>query len=307
MVAYILRRIILMIPIVLGVTLVSFIILHSIPGDPAEVIAGLDGSKEILEKIRADLGLDQPLPIQYLVLIKNILIHGDFGYSYRTQRPVSQEIKGRFINSLKLGVTAIVIAIIIGLICGTLSAIKENSKLDRIFTISSLISLSTPTFWSGLLFIIFFSVYLKWLPAGGMGGLKSYILPAVALGLPASAVIIRMVRTSLLEVLHENYIRTAKAKGLSPLRVILRHALKNALIPTVTVVGLQFGWLLGGTVVVETVFSWPGMGQLIITGILGRDYPMVQGAIIVLAFAFICINLLVDILYTYLDPRIQYE
>jgi ABC-type dipeptide/oligopeptide/nickel transport system permease component len=140
-----------------------------------------------------------------------------------------------------------------------------------------------------------------------MSGLKSYILPAIALGLPASAVIIRMVRTSLLEVLHENYIRTAKAKGLSPLRVILRHALKNALIPTVTIIGLQFGWLLGGTVVVETVFSWPGMGQLIITGILGRDYPMVQGAIIVLAFAFICINLFVDILYTYLDPRIQYE
>jgi ABC-type dipeptide/oligopeptide/nickel transport system permease component len=307
MVAYILRRIILIIPIVLGVTLVSFIILHSIPGDPAEVIAGMDGTKEILEKIRADLGLDKPLPIQYLVFIKNILIHGDFGYSYRTQRPVSQEIKGRFINSIKLGVTAIVIAILIGLICGTLSAIKENSKLDRFFTISSLISLSTPTFWSGLLLIIFFSVYLKWLPAGGMSGLKSYILPAIALGLPASAVIIRMVRTSLLEVLHENYIRTAKAKGLSPLRVILRHALKNALIPTVTIIGLQFGWLLGGTVVVETVFSWPGMGQLIITGILGRDYPMVQGAIIVLAFAFICINLFVDILYTYLDPRIQYE
>lgn len=307
MVAYVIRRIILIIPIVLGVTLVSFIILHSIPGDPAEVIAGMDGSKEILEKIRADLGLDKPLPIQYLVFIKNILIHGDFGYSYRTQRPVSQEIKGRFINSIKLGVTAIVIAILIGLICGTLSAIKENSKLDRFFTISSLISLSTPTFWSGLLLIIFFSVYLKWLPAGGMSGLKSYILPAIALGLPASAVIIRMVRTSLLEVLHENYIRTAKAKGLSPLRIILRHALKNALIPTVTIIGLQFGWLLGGTVVVETVFSWPGMGQLIITGILGRDYPMVQGAIIVLAFAFICINLFVDILYTYLDPRIQYE
>jgi peptide/nickel transport system permease protein len=307
MAAYILRRIILIIPIVLGVTLVSFIILHSIPGDPAEVIAGLDGSKEILEKIRADLGLDKPLSVQYLVFIKNILIHGDFGYSYRTRRPVSQEIKGRFVNSIKLGVTAITFAIIIGLFCGILSAVKENSKLDRFFTISSLISLSTPTFWSGLLLIIFFSVYLKWLPAGGMSGLKSYLLPAIALGLPASAVIIRMVRTSLLEVLHENYIRTAKAKGLSPLRVIIRHGLKNALIPTVTIIGLQFGWLLGGTVVVETVFSWPGMGQLIITGILGRDYPMVQGAIIVLAFAFICINLFVDILYVYLDPRIQYE
>ncbi len=155
--------------------------------------------------------------------------------------------------------------------------------------------------------MMFFSVRMGWFPAGGMGGFKSYILPAITLGLPASAVIVRMLRTSLLEVLHENYIRTAKAKGLSPFRVILRHALKNALIPTVTVIGLQFGWLLGGTVVVETVFSWPGMGQLIITGILGRAYPMVQGAIIALAFVFIFINLLVDILYTYLDPRIRYE
>lgn len=307
MLVYIVRRFILIIPILLGVTLVSFVILHSIPGDPAEVIAGLDGSKEILQKIRTELGLDDPLPIQYLVFLKNTFIHWDLGYSYRTQRPVSQEIKGRFVNSLKLGFTAIGIAVFIGLLCGILSAVRENSKLDRSFTICSLISLSTPTFWSGLLLILFFSVYLKWLPAGGLGGIKSYLLPAITLGLPASAVIIRMVRTSLLEVLHENYIRTAKAKGLSAFRVITRHALKNALIPTVTVVGLQFGWLLGGTVVVETVFSWPGMGQLIITAILGRDYPMVQGGIIVLAFSFIFINLFVDILYTYLDPRIQYE
>ncbi len=307
MTAYIIRRIILIIPVVLGVTLVSFIILHSIPGDPAEIIAGMDGTTEVLERIRTDLGLNRPLPVQYFIFIRNILIHGDFGYSYRTNRPVSQELKGRFVNSLKLGIAAVILAILIGLTLGILSALRDNSKLDRLFTISSLIALSTPTFWSGLLLMIFFSVYLGWFPAGGMAGIKSYILPAITLGLPASAVITRMVRTSLLEVLHENYIRTAKAKGLSPFTVTVRHALKNALIPTVTVIGLQFGWLLGGTVVVESVFSWPGMGQLIITGILGRDYPMVQGAIVVLAFAFILINLIVDILYTYLDPRIQYD
>ena len=200
MAAYLIRRILLIIPIILGVTLVSFLILHSIPGDPAEVIAGLDGTKEVLERIRGDLGLDKPLPIQYLVFIRNILIHGDFGYSYRTQQPVSREIKGRFFNSLKLGVTAIVFAIFIGLLGGTLSAVKENSKVDRFFTISSLISLSIPTFWSGLLLMIFFSVRLGWFPAGGMDGPRSYFLPVVTLGLPASAVIIRMVRTSLLEV-----------------------------------------------------------------------------------------------------------
>jgi len=306
MTAYIIRRIILIIPMLLGVTLVSFIILHSMPGDPAQVIAGLDTSEEIIERIKKDLGLDKPLPVQYLIFIKNIA-RGDLGYSYRTRRPVSQELKGRFPNTALLGATALIFAIVIGIFFGTIAAVKQNSILDRFITVIFLIGLSTPAFWSGLLLIIIFSVHFGWFPAGGMEGARSFILPAFTLGLPASAVIAMMVRTSLLEVLHENYIRTAKSKGLSPTHIILRHALKNALIPTVTVIGLQFGFLLGGTVVVETVFSWPGMGQLIITAILGRDYQMVQGAIIVLAFTFIFINLFVDILYTYLDPRIQYE
>ena len=307
MIAYILRRFILTIPILLGVTLVTFIILHSIPGDPAQVIAGLDATEEVLKRMRIDLGLDKPLPIQYLLFVEKVLIHGDLGYSYRTRRPVFQEIKGRFPNTLILGAAALTIAIVVGMFCGILCSIKHNSKLDRFITISTLIGLSTPTFWSGLLFIMFFSVYLGWFPAGGMAGPRSIILPAITLGLPASSVITRMVRTSLLEVLHENYIRTAKAKGLSTINVILKHALRNALIPTVTIIGLQFGYLLGGSVVVETVFSWPGMGQLIITGILGRDYSMVQGAILVFALSFILINLFVDILYSYLDPKIHYE
>ncbi len=307
MTAYIFRRLILVIPILLGVTLLVFIILRSIPGDPAQVIAGFDSSEEILKRIRTDLGLDQPLPAQYLIFVKNIFLHGDLGYSFRTRRPVSEEIKGRFLNTAILAVAALTLAVFTGLFCGILSAIKHNSSIDRLFTVSSLITLSIPTFWSGLLFILLFSVDLGWLPAGGMAGLKSLFLPAITLGLPASAVITRIARTSLLEVLHENYIRTARAKGLSRIRIIVKHALKNSLVPTITVVGLQLGHLLGGAVIVETVFSWPGMGQLVVTGILGRDYPMVQGAIIVMASTFIFINLFVDILYTYLDPRIQYE
>lgn len=307
MIAYIIRRLILSIPILLGVTLVIFLILHSMPGDPAEVIAGLDGTEEVLDKIRTDLGLDKPLPLQYLIFIKNIFTHGDLGYSFRTRRPVTLEIKERFPKTAILGACAIIFAFFIGVFLGILCAVKHNSKIDRFFTTSTLIGLSTPTFFSGVLLIMLFSIYLGWFPAGGIAEPKSIILPALTLGLPALAVITRMVRTGLLEILHENYVRTARAKGLSPFRVILRHALRNALIPTVTIIGLQAGYLLGGSVVVETVFSWPGMGQLVITGILGRDYPMVQGAIIVMAFCFIFINLFVDILYTYLDPRIKYE
>jgi len=306
MTAYIIRRIILMIPLVLGITLVSFIILHSMPGDPAEMIAGVDTSPEVIERIRKDLGTDQPLYIQYFIFLKNLL-RGDLGYSYRTQQPVSKELKQRLPYTAMLGIAALTLSTLVGVLFGVLAAVRKDSMFDRITTGFFLIGLSTPIFWAGLLFIILFSVYLGWLPAGGYAGLRSVLLPAITLAIHASAVTSRMVRTSLLEVLHENYIRTAKSKGLSPVRVIFKHALRNALIPTVTVIGLQAGYLIGGTVVIETVFSWPGMGQLIITGIVGRDYLMVQGAVVVLAFAFIFINLFVDILYTYLDPRIKYD
>jgi peptide/nickel transport system permease protein len=267
----------------------------------------MDSTEDVVKRIRGELGLDKPLTTQYLIFLSNIFVHGDLGYSYRTRRRVALEIKERFPYTAALGGTAITLATLIGVVCGVLCAVKHGSNVDSLFTVSSLVGLSTPTFWSGLLFIMFFSVNLGWFPAGGTAGLKSILLPAVTLGLPATAVITRMVRTSLLEVLHENYIRTARAKGLSRIRVIFRHALRNSLIPTVTVVGLQFGYLLGGSVVVETVFSWPGMGQLIVTAIMGRDYPMVQGAVVIMAFVFIFINLFVDILYTYLDPRIHYE
>ena len=295
-----------MIPLILGITLVSFIILHSMPGDPAEMIAGMDTTEEIIQKIRKDLELDKPLHIQYLTFITNIF-RGNMGYSFRTRQPVLQELKKRIPYTAMLGAAALIISTFLGLLFGVIAAIMRDSVFDRVTTVFFLIGLSTPSFWAGLLFIIFFAVYLGWLPAGGYAGFRSVILPAITLSIPAAAVISRMVRTSLLEVLNENYVRTAKAKGLAPFRVIVRHALRNALIPAVTVIGLQVGYLLGGTVVVETVFSWPGMGQLIVTAIYGRDYMMVQGAIMLLAFTFICVNLLVDLLYTYLDPRIKYD
>ena len=303
---YILRRILLMIPLILGVTLISFIILHSMPGDPAETLAGLETTGEIVEKIRTDLGLDKSLPVQYFIFIKNLL-KGDFGYSYRTRQPVIEELIGRLPHTFMLAFTSLFLATLLGLFLGITSAVNRNSFVDHGISAFLLLGLSAPTFWIGMLFILFFAVHLGWLPAGGYSGIQSLILPALTLAIPCTAIISRMVRISLLEVLGENYIRTAKAKGVRPFIIITRHALRNALVPVVTVVGLMAGELLGGTVIVESVFGWPGMGQTIVTALYSRDYMMAQGAIIILAAAFIIINIVVDILYTYLDPRIKYD
>jgi peptide/nickel transport system permease protein len=295
-----------MIPLIIGITLISFILLNCMPGDPAETIAGLDTSMETVERIRHDLGLDKPIHIQYLIFLGNIF-RGNMGYSFRTRQPVAEELMRRIPYTAMLGAVALPFSAFFGILFGLIAVLKRESVFDRIITVIFIIGLSTPSFWSGLLFIIFFAVYLGWFPAGGYAGFPSIILPGITLAIPGAAVVSRMVRVSLLEVLGENYVRTAKAKGLSPFRVMVRHALRNALIPTVTVLGLQVGNLLGGTVVVEVVFGWPGMGQLIVTAIYGRDYMMAQGAIMLLAFGFTSINLIVDILYTYLDPRIKYD
>lgn len=294
-----------MIPLILGVTLISFIILHSMPGDPAETLAGLETTGEIVEKIRSDLGLDKPVTVQYFIFLKNLL-KGDFGYSYRTRQPVIQELIGRLPHTFMLAFTSLFLATFIGVLLGIISAVNRNSFIDHFISLFLLLGLSAPTFWIGLLLILFFAVHLGWLPAGGYAGLQSLILPALTLAIPATAIISRMVRISLLEVLGENYIRTAKAKGVRPFVIIIRHALRNALVPVVTVVGLMTGELLGGSVIVESVFGWPGMGQTIVTALYSRDYMMAQGAIIILATAFIFVNIVVDILYTYLDPRIKY-
>jgi peptide/nickel transport system permease protein len=306
MVGYALRRCLMLIPILIGITLISFSILQLVPGDPARVIAGIDAEEKDVQAVRQQLGLDKPVLIQYGIFLRNV-IKGDMGESIRTQRDVVDEIWPRFINTMKLAVASVMIALPIGLMIGSVAAIRQNTAVDYATMVLVLLGISTPTFWSGLLLALVFSVYFGWLPSGGAEGLSSLVLPALTLAAPVSAMTARMVRSSLLEVLRQEYIRTARAKGQKESKVIIRHALKNALIPTVTVVGLQFGYLMGGSVLVETIFTWPGLGRLIVDSIFTRDYPVVQGGVMMFSFSFVLINLIIDLLYAYLDPRISYE
>ena len=306
MISYMVRRLLMVIPILLGITLVSFTILQLVPGDPAQIILGLEAEPEQLDALRHELGLDKPVIVQYAIFLKNTL-KGDLGESIRTRNDVVAEIWPRFLNTLRLTVTSILLATIIGLAVGCLAAMRQNTKVDYLVMAGVLLGISTPTFWSGLLIILVFSVYLGWFPAGGATGFASLVLPAVTLAAPAAAMTARMARSSLLEVFRQDYIRTARAKGQKESKVIYKHALRNALIPTLTVVGLQFGYLMGGAVLVETIFTWPGLGRLLVDAIFNRDYPVVQGGIMIFAFSFVMVNLIVDILYAYLDPRISYE
>ncbi|MBW2060885.1 MAG: ABC transporter permease [Deltaproteobacteria bacterium] len=306
MISYVIRRILMLVPTLIGITLVSFLILQLVPGDPARTIAGLEAEEEDIEAIRHQLGLDKPIIVQYGIFLKNVT-KGEFGQSIRTQNDVVAEIWPRFINTLKLALASILISLFIGLIIGSVAAIRQNTIVDYTSMVFVLLGISTPTFWSGLLIILVFSVFLGWFPSGGSEGLISLVLPAITLAAPSAAVTARMTRSSMLEVFRQDYIRTARAKGQKESKVIYKHALKNALIPTTTIVGLQFGYLMGGAVLVETVFTWPGLGRLIVDSIYTRDYPVVQGGVILFAFGFVLANLVVDILYIYLDPRISYE
>jgi ABC-type dipeptide/oligopeptide/nickel transport system permease component len=281
-------------------------ILQLVPGDPAQIILGLEAEPEQLDALRQKLGLDKPVLVQYAVFLKNT-VKGDLGESIRTRNDVVAEIWPRFLNTLRLTVTSILLATVIGLVVGCIAAMRQNTKVDYLVMAGVLLGISTPTFWSGLLIILVFSVYLGWFPAGGATGFASLVLPAVTLAAPAAAMTARMARSSLLEVFRQDYIRTARAKGQKESKVIYKHALRNALIPTLTVVGLQFGYLMGGAVLVETIFTWPGLGRLLVDAIFNRDYPVVQGGIMIFAFSFVIVNLIVDILYAYLDPRISYE
>jgi peptide/nickel transport system permease protein len=295
-----------MIPTLIGITLVSFLILQLVPGDPARVIAGLEADEEAVQSIRVELGLDKPILVQYALFLKNT-IKGNFGQSIRTQNDVTAEVWPRFINTLKLALVSTLFAILVGIPLGTIAATRHNSLLDYITMATVLLGVSTPTFWSGLIMILMFSVYLGWFPPGGAHGFLSIVLPAITLAAPSAAIIARMTRSSMLEVLKQDYIKTARAKGQVESRVVFDHALKNALIPTVTIVGLQFGYLMGGAILVETIFTWPGLGRLIVNSILTRDYPVVQASVIVFSLSFVFTNLAVDLLYKYLDPRISYD
>ena len=283
-----------------------FGIVRAIPGDPARLLAGDFATDQVVSELRAKWRLDDPLPVQYAVYVGG-LVRGDFGRSITTSTPILPELTERFLRTLELAVAGILVAIVIGGAAGIVSAVRRSSLIDYAATALALTGISTPIFWSGLLLILLFSVRLEWLPAGGTGTLRHLVLPALSLGLFGAGVLARQTRSGMLEVLGQDFVRTARAKGLPERSVVVKHALKNALIPVVTVLGDQFGRLLGGAILTETVFAWPGLGRYLIESISQRDYPAVQGAILVFAAAVVLVNLLVDCSYGMLDPRVRPE
>ncbi len=306
MINYIIKRLLLSIPTIFGVIFIVMLTIELVPGDPVELMLGEHATKEAVENVRTALGLDKPLLTRYFMYLKN-LTKGDMGRSIRENRLVSKEISDVWPATLELTIAAMVIALSMGVMLGIFSAVKPNSYFDGTNRIISLFGLSMPVFWIGLVMIVIFAYWLRLLPTGGIGSWKHIVLPAVTLSLPSIAMISRMTRSSLLEVLKEDYVRTARAKGLSEKVVILKHALKNALIPIVTLSGLQLGQLMGGAILTETVFAWPGLGRLMIRAIFARDYILLQGTVLVFALAFVLINLIVDLSYSFLDPRVSYK
>jgi ABC-type dipeptide/oligopeptide/nickel transport system permease component len=304
MLFYLLRRLSQSVPVVLGVIFAVMLTIEMIPGDPVTLMLGEHATQESVAAVREALGLDKPLLLRYVQYIGN-LVHGDLGRSLRERRLVSQELADVWPATLELTAAALAIAVVFGVLAGVVSAVWPNSFFDGVMRLGSLFGLSMPVFWTGLTLIIFFSLWLPWLPVGGSGSLRHLILPAVTLALPSLAMVARMTRSSVLEVLHEDYIRTARAKGVREQTVVLKHGLRNACIPIVTLLGLQVGQLLGGAVLTETVFAWPGMGRLIVRAIFARDYILLQGAILIFALAFVLINLIVDISYAMFDPRVS--
>lgn len=306
MLGYIAKRLLQMIPTLIGVSILCFIIIHSVPGDPANLIAGVDATAEEIQIVKERLGLDRPLYEQYGSYVMGLL-QGDMGKSLRSDRPVAEELLTRFPSTIMLTMLSVVVMVLVGLFAGIMSAIRPNSVRDNATMMVSLFGISMPVFWSGIMLILVFSYYLQWLPSGGSTQLKHYILPAIALGLSSSAVLARLTRSSILEVIHQDFIRTARAKGVREKLVIYKHTLKNALIPIITIVGLEFGHLLGGAVLTETVFSMNGIGRYIIQSIQFRDYPAIQGSILFVAAIFVIVNLVVDLCYGAVDPRIRYD
>jgi peptide/nickel transport system permease protein/oligopeptide transport system permease protein len=303
---YVIKRLLSTIPVLIGISLLLFFMLRMLPGDPAQVLAGQMATPEEIETIRHQLGLDRSIHLQYALFLSR-LVRLDLGRSARTQNPVSQEVWARLPNTVLLAVVAITLACLFGIPAGIISAVRPYSWIDYAFTISALFGISMPVFWLGLMLVVVFSVMLKWLPAGGTGSWQHVILPSLTLASFVVAFIARMTRSTMLEVLSQDYTTTARSKGLSEKVVVVKHALKNALIPIITVVGLQFGLLLGGAVLTENVFAWPGLGRLIVDSILARDYPMIQGAILIFGLLYILVNLFVDMIYAVVDPRIRYE
>ncbi len=307
MLKFTMKRLVYLVLVLVGVSFLVFLLLYMTPGDPVRMMLGESATPEAQAELRLELGLDDPFLVQYGRYIKNIVVHQDLGTSYSTRRPVLDEIMTVFPNTVKLAIAAIIIAVILGTFLGIVSAVRQNSLLDNAVMVLALIGTSAPIFWIGILMIILFSVNLGWLPPSGFGSFKQLIMPALALGMQSTAVVARMTRSSMLEVIRQDFVKTARAKGQKESVVIMKHVFRNALIPVITVVGLQFGTLLGGAMLTEVVFSIPGVGRLMIEAIKQRDFPIVQGSVLFVAACFSLVNLAVDLLYAVVDPKVSKE
>jgi ABC-type dipeptide/oligopeptide/nickel transport system permease component len=306
MARYLVRRLLFTVPVLLGVATLVFSLIHLVPGDPVQSMLGEGASPQDVAETRARLGLDRPLLAQYAGFLKG-LASGDLGTSLRTNQSVTQAIGERMPATFELAFAAMAVAVVIALPLGVLAAVRAGTATDVAATTLALVGISIPNFWLGPLLAIAFAVALGWLPVSGRGTLAHLVLPAVTLGAPLAAVLARMTRTSVIEELNELYVLAARARGVSRLRAVVRHAFRNSLIPIVTVIGLQFGAVLTGAVITETIFAWPGVGRLLIQSISFRDYPLVQGCILLIAVTYVSMNLLTDLLYGLLDPRIRYD
>jgi glutathione transport system permease protein len=295
-----------MVPVMLLVVTAVFFAFQIIPGDPARLYVGPDASLEAVEAVRKELGLDQPIWVQYTAYMRR-LATGDLGRSISLRRPVAQELERTFPATFRLAMVSIAVSVLVGMVLGTVAAVNRGRLWDQLASLVAVLGLSIPVFWLGLLLIYLFSVNLRLLPSTGDQGWQSYIMPTICLATFSIAFIARMTRSSLLEVIHLDYVRTARAKGAPERLVVVHHALRNALLPVVTVVGLRFGYMLGGAVVTEDIFAWPGMGRLLVVAVAQRDIPVVQGLLLLFAACFVLVNLLVDISYAFLDPRIRYR
>ena len=305
MLKYIIKRILSLFPVLLGVSLIIFSLLYFTPGDPAEYMLGMDATQENIAVLHDELGLDQPFFVRYFNYIKDIVLHFDFGKSYTTKQSVTSELLARVPATVTLAVLSVAFATIIGVVTGVIAAVKQYSIFDKLATVFALTGVSMPNFWTGLMLIIIFAVTLRWLPPSGFDTPIYWILPTLTVGMASSATIMRQTRSAMLEVIRQDYITTARAKGQKEIVIIIRHALRNALIPIITVVGISFGGMLGGAILAESIYSIPGIGKLMVDAINVKNYPMVQGGVLFIAFAFSIVNLLVDILYAFVDPRIK--
>jgi len=299
------RRLLFLLPVLFGILAAVFVTMRIVPGDPARLVAGPDAGPEELAAIRQQFGLDQPLHLQFVRYLRDIL-RGEFGRSLKTQRPVLDEIVPRLGNTALLAVLSTLFAVVVGLLAGIVAAARRNSTFDHATMVVAMMGVSTPSFYLGIVLIVVFAVMLRVFPAGGSGGVAHLVLPAVTLGASTLGIVARMTRASMIDVLDEDYIRTARAKGVQERLIVARHALRNALLPVIAVVALQFGFVLAGSVLVETVFSFPGIGWLIVESISMRDFPVVQGSILLVTFVSVLVNLAADVLYGYADPRIKY-